>query len=92
MNNIKKLIQTDCFVLLKRTQCTPEHHRLAIEECIDEIIKFSNSEECLNSVFRTLRYTRFYLQMLLPIDYHNSEIGKKYSRNSIRHQYGIVIA
>ena len=58
---MRRLIQTISFKNFASMQYEAEKGSLLIDVFIDEIIKFSNSEENPETVYRVLNYTRFHL-------------------------------
>lgn len=73
-------------------QYEAEKGSLLIDVFIDEIIKFSNSEENPETVYRVLNYTRFHLCSLSEESHKTKEFEKKHSRIIMRNRYRIVSA
>ena len=89
---MRRLIQTISFKNFASMQYEAEKGSLLIDVFIDEIIKFSNSEENPETVYRVLNYTRFHLCSLSEESHKTKEIEKKHSRIIMRNRYRIVSA
>ena len=77
---MKRLIQSNCFKMLMSMQCKAEQHGSLIDECVDEVIKLSNSADSMEAIFRTLSYTRFRIHSLYKESYKATEFEKKCDR------------
>ena len=85
---MRRLIQTISFKNFASMQYEAEKGSLLIDVFIDEIIKFSNSEENPETVY----YTRFHLCSLSEESHKTKEFEKKHSRIIMRNRYRIVSA
>lgn len=73
---MRRLIQTISFKNFASMQYEAEKGSLLIDVFIDEIIKFSNSEENPETVYRVLNYTRFHLCSLSEESHKTKEFEK----------------
>ena len=83
---MRRLIQTISFKNFASMQYEAEKGSLLIDVFIDEIIKFSNSEENPETVYR------FHLCSLSEESHKTKEFEKKHSRIIMRNRYRIVSA
>lgn len=86
---MRRLIQTISFRKIASMQYSARQRCSLIDEFIDEIIKFSNSGENPETIFRVLSYTRFHIYSLCEESHRTKEFEKKHSGIAMRHRYRI---
>lgn len=74
---MKRLIQTTAFEQLASNDLTAIPIRAVCNNFIEDVIRLSETEKDLQSLFRTLCYTRFHLQTIYEKDGLTTEMGEK---------------
>lgn len=74
---MKRLIQTTAFEQLASNDLTAIPIRAVCNNFIEDVIRLSKTEKDLQSLFRTLCYTRFHLQTIYEKDGLTTEMEKK---------------
>lgn len=82
---MKRLIQTTAFEQLASNDLTAIPIRAVCNNFIEDVIRLSETGKDLQSLFRTLCYTRFHLQTIYEKSGLTTEMGKKCIRAAIRH-------